>query len=273
MTDGAGTQQPERRVRLAGRAVFVVFALNGGVFASWVSRLPAVREQLDLTPGEMGLVLLVGAAGALVALPLTGLLVDRVGSANATRIAAATCAAGLIAAAVAVGAGSTPRVAVSSFAAAMGVGAWDVAMNIQGGVVEHRFGRAMMPRFHAGFSLGAVGGAGAGVLAASTGFSVTAQVTATSALAAVAVMLIVGAYLPDDGGAPASPQSVGEAESGANAFSAWSERRTVLLGLVVLAAALTEGGANDWLAIAVVDGGRNTAPPTDHRAARLRASP
>mgnify|MGYP001823234029 CR=1 FL=1 len=250
---------PDDRVRRAARSVFFVFALNGFVFASWVSRLPAVREQLDLTPGEMGLVLLVGAAGALVALPLTGLLVDKVGSANATRIAAAACSAGLIVAAVAVGAGSTTRVAISSFGAAMGVGAWDVAMNIQGGAVEHRFGRALMPRLHAGFSLGAVGGAGAGVLAASAGFSVTAQVVTTSALAAVATLIIVGGYLPDAAGSGPHgvPQPNGDPQveaSPGNAFSAWSERRTVLLGLVVLAAALTEGGANDWLAIAVVDG-------------------
>lgn len=37
-------------------------------------------------------------------------------------------------------------------------------------------------------------------------------------------------------------------------FSAWLEPRTLLIGLVVLAAALTEGAGNDWLSLAVVDG-------------------
>jgi MFS family permease len=35
---------------------------------------------------------------------------------------------------------------------------------------------------------------------------------------------------------------------------AWTEARTLLIGLVVMAAALTEGSANDWLSLAVVDG-------------------
>jgi MFS family permease len=38
------------------------------------------------------------------------------------------------------------------------------------------------------------------------------------------------------------------------AFGAWLEARTLIIGLVVLAAALTEGSANDWVALAVVDG-------------------
>src|SRR5690606_40666490 len=39
-----------------------------------------------------------------------------------------------------------------------------------------------------------------------------------------------------------------------SAARAWLEPRTLLLGVVVLAAALTEGAANDWMALAVVDG-------------------
>ncbi len=51
----------------------------------------------------------------------------------------------------------------------MGIGAWDVSMNLQGTVVEHELGRAIMPRFHAGFSLGAVAGAALGAIAAAVG--------------------------------------------------------------------------------------------------------
>lgn len=244
-------RDPGRVARAAARAAFVVFALNGFVYASWVSRIPAIRERLDLTATEIGLVLLVGATGALVALPLSGALVDRVGTRNATRLAALACAAGLTAAAVAVGTGSTPHVAISSFAAAMGVGAWDVAMNIQGSVVEHAFGRAMLPRFHAGFSFGAVLGAGGGALAAGMGISVTAHVVSASILAAVLAAGAVRWFLPDDGARSVAQGGDPEAVQG-NPFSAWLEPRTLLIGFVVLAAALAEGSANDWLALAVV---------------------
>jgi MFS family permease len=38
------------------------------------------------------------------------------------------------------------------------------------------------------------------------------------------------------------------------ALRAWAEPRIIVIGLMVLAMALTEGVANDWLAVAVVDG-------------------
>ncbi|MEZ5194035.1 MAG: MFS transporter, partial [Nocardioides sp.] len=37
-------------------------------------------------------------------------------------------------------------------------------------------------------------------------------------------------------------------------WSAWREPRTLLIGLMMLSLALTEGTANDWLAVALIDG-------------------
>ncbi len=37
-------------------------------------------------------------------------------------------------------------------------------------------------------------------------------------------------------------------------WMAWTEGRTWLIGLVILSAALTEGAANDWLSLGIVDG-------------------
>jgi hypothetical protein len=37
-------------------------------------------------------------------------------------------------------------------------------------------------------------------------------------------------------------------------LAAWLERRTLLIGVMVFSMALAEGSANDWLALAVVDG-------------------
>jgi hypothetical protein len=39
-----------------------------------------------------------------------------------------------------------------------------------------------------------------------------------------------------------------------SALGAWREPRTLLIGVVIMSAALSEGAANDWLALAVVDG-------------------
>ena len=44
------------------------------------------------------------------------------------------------------------------------------------------------------------------------------------------------------------------AARGSKPKSAWLEPRTLMIGLVVLAAAFTEGTANDWIAVAFVEG-------------------
>jgi MFS family permease len=247
--------------RRAAGAVLAVFALNGFTFAAWVSRLPAVRDQLDLNPSRIGVILLVGSAGSLVALPLTGALAERFGTERTTRYGALLTAIGFTAVAVAVGAGQPTAMAAALFVTAMGIGSWDVAMNIQGALVEQRLGRAIMPRFHAAFSLGAVAGAGTGALAAATGVSVSWHVTAVVVTAASLVWALAGRYLADaltpaspTEHSPSSAPAVPTAPARASAFTAWLEPRTVLVGFVVLAAALTEGSATDWLALAVVDG-------------------
>ncbi|HSO02977.1 MAG TPA: MFS transporter [Candidatus Limnocylindrales bacterium] len=243
-----------RAARIASWAVFGVFAVSGFVFASWVSRLPAIRDELGLTPGQIGLVLLVGSAGSMVALPLTGAVVERIGTQRTTRMAALLSTAGFVAAALAVGVGSTPLVAAFLFVALMGISAWDVAMNLQGTVVEHDLGRAIMPRFHAGFSLGAVAGAATGALAAAAGVPATWHIIGAVLLACAAVLALTRRYLPD-GAMTTSDEDGNEAEGERRSpLAAWAEPRTLMIGLMVLAAALTEGSANDWLALSVVDG-------------------
>lgn len=249
-TPAAGTP----RVARASLGVFVVFALNGLFFASWASRLPAIRDALVLDASEVGLVLLVGSAGSLVALPLTGMVVHRFGTVATTRAAALLAAAGLGAGALAVAAGTVPAVAAALFVAMMGIGAWDVSMNLQGTVVERSLGRAIMPRFHAGFSLGAVVGAAVGAGAAAARVPVSWHLVTVVGLGALAVWLLTRWYLPDGAMVGADPQGAGGGGARRHALAAWTEPRTVLIGLMVLAAALTEGSANDWLALGVVDG-------------------
>ncbi|WP_127132193.1 MFS transporter [Georgenia sp. SYP-B2076] len=260
---GGATAAPvtDRRANRAAWATFAVFALNGLVFANWVSRFPAVRDALDLSPSRLGMLLLVGSLGSVVALPLTGAVVQRLGTARTAGLAATLNVGCFALVALAVGAGEIAWLVPALFVAQVGIAAWDVAMNIEGGAVERALGRAIMPRFHAGFSLGTVAGAGMGALAAWAGISVTVHLLCVLALIWVAVLVCLRGFLPEQPvpPAPRSPRS-GEPGRGARrgglrqALSAWTEARTLLIGGVVLAAALTEGAANDWLALAVVDG-------------------
>lgn len=244
-------------VRAASFAVFAVFFLSGFNFASWASRLPAVRDGLELSAGRMGLLLLVGSVGSLVALPLSGTIIEHLGARRTVLYSALLNVSGLALAAVGVAAGSVVLAAVGLVVYGVGTGVWDAAMNVEGAVVEQRLGRTVMPRYHAGFSLGTVAAAGIAAVAAWLHVPVVVHLPVVLALSMVAVVWSVRLFLVDH-----EAQVVVEhheaAQAGAGrarrAFAAWLEPRTLLIGLVVLAAALTEGSANDWVSLAVVDG-------------------
>lgn len=235
----------------ARTAVFAVFAVNGAIFASLASRFPDIKADLGLTPGRFGLVLLVGMVGAIVGLPLSGRLNDRLGPARTIRVAGALqlVAYAFVAATLAWWP-SPVLMACGLFLGSIGMGVWDVSMNLEGAAVERRLGRTIMPWFHAAFSGGTVVAAliGAGLSALRVSPSLH-LVLAT--LIGVAIGWRAGAsFLPSrmvDADEAAAPES-------RPGRSAWTEPRTLLIGVMVLIAALTEGTANDWVAVALHEG-------------------
>jgi predicted MFS family arabinose efflux permease len=242
------TVRPET-VRAATTATYVAFIGSGFAFASWASRIPQVRDQLGLDPAALGLVLLAIAAGSLLALPLSGPVVTRIGSSRTVMAMAVLLGVGLTTAALGSLAGVVP-VVIGLFLLGFANGAWDVGMNVQGTVVERRLGRSIMSRFHAGFSLGTVAGAllGAGMVALHV--PVAAHLTAVAAVVVVAVIWQARLFVPDHDSVsahePAAPK--------VSALTAWKEPRTLLIGVFVLAFAFTEGVGNDWISIAAIDG-------------------
>jgi MFS family permease len=232
----------------ARNAVAVVFALNGFAFATWVSRIPEARAGLGLTPGQLGTLLLALSLGAVVALPTAGMWVHRLGAARVVAAGSMLAALGLLVTGVGADLLVMPWVAAAGLLLlGYGSGTWDVAMNVEGAAVEHRSGRTIMPRFHAAFSLGTVGGAAVGAAAAGLGLPVAWHLGLASVIVVAAPVLVVRAFLPRD-------DEQEEAADRGSVWRAWREPRTLAVGLMVLAMALTEGVANDWLAVALVDG-------------------
>src|ERR1035438_1209100 len=139
-----------RALRRATRGVYLVFIGSGLSFASWAARIPQVREELNLTPAALGLVLLAVAAGSLIALPLAGLIVHRIGAAKTIVVMSLILATGIATAGVGVLVGVAPLV-IGLVLLGFGNGGWDVAMNVEAAAVEQQLGRSVMSRFHAGF--------------------------------------------------------------------------------------------------------------------------
>ena len=232
-------------VRAARNAVVVVFVLNGLLFATLVSRLPDLRATLDLSNGALGLLLLAGAGGSVIALPSSGFLIQRSSAASVVRLGAVLTAMGLVVAALgAVVLSSVVVAALGLFAYGVGTGVWDVAMNVEGAEVERRLARSIMPRFHAAWSFGSIAGAGVGVLCTAAAIPMPVHFAVLGAVSLLVALRETTAFL--------APSEHPEPEQ--RAGSAWLEPRTIAIGVMVLSFALVEGSANDWLSLALIDG-------------------
>lgn len=236
----------EASVKKALRAVFIAFGVTGFAFASWASRLPDVKVLLGLTAGQLSQVLLVSALGSVLGLPIAGKVVERVGTRRTIEIAATFFGLGLAVAAIGVTVLNVWVVMAGVFVVGTFMGVWDVAMNHEGATVERHLGRAIMPWFHAAFSMMTVVGALIGALM--TGLHVPVWAHMLLPLASIAWVVLGGirGFLPRE-----ADEAEEKVEKGR---SAWAEPRTLLVGLIVLVAAFTEGTANDWVAIALREG-------------------
>ena len=228
----------------ARNAVALSFALNGLVFASLVSRLPDLRERLELSNGGLGTLLLAISCGSLLALPSTGRVIERIGAGATVRAGVLADTVGLSTAAVGAVLGSVPLAALGLFVHGVGIGVWDVAMNVQAAEVERRMRRTVMPRFHAGWSAGSLSGAGLGVVVIALGTPLLAHLLLVALVVGVVAVVGTRGFLPAD-----------HADEGASRGpSAWRDPRTLAIGLMVLCFAMVEGTANDWLALGLIDG-------------------
>jgi MFS family permease len=239
----------------ARNAVFVVFALAGVAFATFASRIADSKAQLGLSAGELGLTLFAASAGSLTALPSAGRIAGRLGASRTIQLGMGFGFVGLVVIAASVDLFESRWVmAVGLYLLGMGVGVWDVAMNLEGAAVERLLGKTVMPHFHAAFSGGTVLSALVG--AAMSWASVPLLVHFAVAIVASLVLGVwaLRSFLPREVEVSEAGDKDAAASAGASPGSAWLEPRTLMIGLVVLAAAFTEGTANDWIAVGFVEG-------------------
>ncbi len=230
-------------------ALLGMFAFGGFGLSSWASRLPTLREQLGLDNAGLGLVLAAVTAGSLLGLPGGPLLLARLGAPRAMGVTLGSAATGIGLIAWAAALGSVPLALVGLAVAGFGIGATDVLINIDGAALEQVRGRTLMPLLHAAWPAGAVVGAGMGAGAATLGVRPEFQLGVQAVIMVAAAFLLVR-WIP-----------VGHRGTGRERpdRSLTRSRRPILdarllaIGVVMLAAELGEGAANNWLSVASRD--------------------
>lgn len=137
--------------RRAQLAIAALFCFLGFQYATWVSRLPALKSRLDLSEAELGLLLMVCGVGAAVSFPLVAALMRRLGSRLLATLSA--LALGLVLLGLTVAPNYPVTLVVACFDG-IAVGCLNVAMNAQGAALEVKYRRTAMSRLHATFSAG-----------------------------------------------------------------------------------------------------------------------
>jgi MFS family permease len=215
-----------------------IFFVNGMGVGTLLPHLPYLRSELAISKGVLGLCLLAMTLGALIAMPLTGQLLDRRPTRTVVRIVVVLYPIALAFPLLA----RTPEVlAVLLFFVGLTNGAFDVAQNAHGSALEREMGRPIMSSLHAGWSLGGVAGAGAAALAAAANLDPRLYVAC-----AAAVLVVAGSWFA---------ARIGDARvitEGGSGF-ALPSRGVLLLGGLCILVMLCEGAMNDWSAIYLHD--------------------
>ncbi|WP_374192135.1 MFS transporter [Streptomyces sp. MBT33] len=242
----------DQAVRRRRHALFRLFLLAGIAMASWVTRTPAIRDRLELSTAHMGLVLFGLSLGSMAGISCSGRLVSRLGTRPVIVWGTWLLIAGLATICWGSGLASVPLVTAGLCAFGAGLGLGDVAVNVDAADVERIGGRTTLPALHGCFSLGTVLGAGAGMAATAAGVPVHWHLAAIVLLSAGLLLHALRA-IPEGTG-----RAVPEGPHGAGADrlrpAVWKDGRLLLIGAIVLAMALAEGSANDWLPLLMVDG-------------------
>lgn len=221
-------------------ALTVFFALDGFLFAGWVVRIPAIKQQTGASAGELGLALLGVSAGAVVTMVLTGRLCRRFGSHPVTVVCGA-----LLALAIALPAQTHSALALGLVLLVFGAayGGINVAMNSAAVDLVAALRRPVMPSFHAAFSLGGMVGAGLGALVAG-GLSPAAHLLGLAGVGLLVTALAGRVLLRHPAPVrPSTPHAEGHRLGGR------ARRLVLLFGLIALCTAYGEGAMADWGAL------------------------
>ncbi|MFC5218396.1 MFS transporter [Streptomyces coerulescens] len=246
-----GTSSDLTRLRIA---ITAFFALDGFLFAGWVVRIPAVKQQTGASAGDLGLALLGVSAGAVLTMTLTGRLCRRYGSHQVTVVCAV-----LLSLSVALPPLTHSVLALGAVLLIFGAayGGINVAFNSAAVDLVTALRRPIMPSFHAAFSLGGMVGAGLGGL-------VAGSLSPTRHLAALAVigLLVTAVAAPTllrhepppaptllRHESPSTPTPAPSAQETARRPRGRTRGLVIVFGLIAGCTAYGEGAMADWGAL------------------------
>lgn len=214
--------------------------------------MPTIRAELGVSTGTIGVLVACSTVGSIFGLMAARFALHRLGGRGAVLSALLVTAGALALMGAGVSSRSIALVAAGFTIVGFGVGTLDVSINVEGAAAERAAGRTLLPLMHAGWSAGAAIGASIGALCAAAGIRPGTQFLLLAGLEVIVGIVIardIPAEAPEE---EAKPQDAMSWQVRVRRWlSGWSDRRLLLIGLVLLGVEFGEGAANNWLSLAV----------------------
>lgn len=150
------------------RATRAMFFASGFTTAAWAAIIPNVKANTMVSDGTLGLLLLCLGVGALLAMPVAGILTSRFGC-RVVLIISVTCFSSILPILPHITDPLLLSLTLVTFGA--GVGATGCTMNMQAVIVEKSTKKPLMSGFHGFYSLGGIVGASALAFLMTSGIS------------------------------------------------------------------------------------------------------
>lgn len=214
------------------------FLIAGSAMAAWAPLVPLAKARVGVDESALGLLLLCLGLGSITAMPLVGMLASRFGC-RAVIVTSALVLAIVLPMLALVD--TVPGLAIALALFGASVGAVDVAINIQGVMVEKDSERNMMSGFHGLFSVGGIVGAGGMSLLLGAGVLPWIATLLFSALLVVLLVLSLPGLLP-----------YGNRETGHTRLFTLPRGIVAFIGLLCFVVFLAEGAILDWSALFLI---------------------
>jgi MFS family permease len=221
----------------------------GAAWTAQTTRMPLVKGDLGVTAGQLGLILLSTGIGSLVGLNLIGRLIARSGTRRWLLVTYPLLGAGIFLGSILIANHQTAAYVGLSVLMGALMGMTDVSVNVDGTALEKATDRILMPRMHAGYSIGTLIGSGWGALSAALNLDLTLTVLPLAAVQ-VALPFVLAKHLPATTGIEAATHK----DTSKGQPGHWFTFTLVLLGLGILSVTLAEGAATDWMTLGIKNG-------------------
>ncbi|WP_261512256.1 MFS transporter [Chryseobacterium paludis] len=240
-----------KTIAKAKTATQLIFLVCGLGISSWAPMVPLAKDRLGLNEADLGLLLLLLGGGALLMMPLSGMMINKIGSRK------------VIAVSVLFSAIILPWLLIISdvyvigavlFAFGCSIGTIDVAMNAHGVQVQNEYGKPIMSSLHGLFSVGGLfGSLGLGFLMKLGLNPIYAAINISILL--IFLLVIQFRYLFDyeTEREIILKFSHVDVESQTTSRFQWLDSKVLVLGLMCFIVFLSEGAMLDWSAVFLRD--------------------